>query len=58
MVSTWHSKYIVDSLSEDFNEHLVNKADSPLISHYKVRNQFESKKVKLGPNFECINFRF
>ena len=37
MVSTWHSKYIVDSLSEDFEKHFANKTDTPLISHLKVR---------------------
>ena len=44
MVSTWHSKYIVDSLSEDFEKHFANKTDTPLISHLKVRIHEKSSK--------------
>ena len=36
MVSTWQSKYLVENLSEDFDEHFKTKSETPLINYYKV----------------------
>ena len=37
MVSTWQSKYMVSSLSTEFQEKLGNKSETPIIKFYQVR---------------------
>ena len=36
MVSTWQNKYMVSSLSAEFQEKLGTKTETPLIKYYKV----------------------
>ena len=48
MVSTWQNKYMVSSLSAEFQEKLGTKTETPLIKYYKVWIFVSKIFVKIG----------
>ena len=39
MASTWESKYIIESIGEDFEEHFKKESENSLVTYYKVISQ-------------------
>ena len=46
MASTWDSKYIIESISEDFEEHFKKESDNSLVTYYKVNLKTKMRKSK------------
>ena len=44
MASIWDSRYMIESLTEDYDEHFKKESDNSLVIYYKVKGPQRSRQ--------------
>ena len=52
MASIWDSRYLIESISEDYDDHFKKESDNSLVTYYKVI------RINKGRNFTGGGFYF
>jgi len=54
MASTWESKYIIESIGEDFEEHFKKESENSLVTYYKGLYNNSKKSVSYKDSLQII----